>query len=389
MHHYIDPLEPRQHFDATSDISPSDRALMRAIAPNEGEYLYVRPDALGNPIIGIGFQLGDPNAKIKLQQYGVAGVSYDALIAKWESIKTAWTDSGRPLENLKTDAANLAKWEAFRRQQGFTNRGDTGHDITYFQSTKLFRKTMAAVVEQDMPAVFGQKYIDHPYDVQTALADMMFDQGRRAVARLTAFVGAVNTKQYGTAAKELLRTTYASRDFARASANAVRFGDAATIGFTTNSFVDFSGLQGHMGWYYGYNTGTDGDFVELSTFEGNWFNQLGVGGFWTQLWPSGGHPNSTVGNGGRQKALQHAVRRFVSPFKGTVEISGAYFTKSARLWVLVDGTRVFDSAGKALSGKFNLQVAVAAGSKIDLVIGPNGDDNGDSSMLKATIARIA
>lgn len=383
----IETLEPRQHFAAsTADIFPSDRNLMRAVAANEGETLFVRPDEQGNPIIGIGFQLGDPRAANTLKRYGVAGINYNSLIAKWEGIKFSWTRSGNSLDNLKTDAANLPAWEKFRKRMGFDNSNAATRDIDYTQSTLLFRKQMVAVVENDMPAVFSEQYVDHPYDVQIALADMVFDQGQRKVASFTNFVTEIAASRYTSAGREILSTSYARLSPARAISNAARIGNVALVDLEANSLTDYSGVQGQNNWYYGYNNGVDGTFKFFQNYNGTWYNTLGEGGTWTQLWTEGGHPNSPQGNGGRLPVLEHAIRRYLSPFTGKVIISGNYEATSSTVYILVDGKKVWTSEGKPVSGAYSIDATVVSRSTIDFVITPAGNDVNDSSTLTGTIA---
>jgi hypothetical protein len=383
---HIDTLESRQLFAVnTADIVPSDRNLMRAVAANEGETLHVRPDAQGNPIIGIGFQLGDARAANALKRYAVPGVSYETLMKKWDGIKASWVKAGNSLDNLKTDAANLPAWDKFAKRMGLDNKNETTRDIDYAQSTLLFRKQIAAVVETDLPAVFSEQFVDHPYDVQIALADMTFDLGQRKVASFTRFVTAINNGRYGSAARVVLDTTYAQSDPARAASNATRIGNAALADFEANSLTDYSGVQGQKNWYYGYNDGTDGKFEFFKNYNGIWSNTLGAGGTWTQLWTEGGHPNSPQGNGGRLPILEHAVRRYLSPVAGTVTISGNYEATSSVVYVLVDGKKVWTSEGKPVSGAYSINATVVSRSTIDFVITPAGNDVNDSSTLTGKI----
>lgn len=389
MKSLVDRLEPRQYFSVnTMDIFPSDRALLRTVAANEGETLFVRPDEQGNPVIGIGFQLGNPRAQNTLKRYGVSGVNYDALIQKWDGIRFSWQRAGYRLEDLKTDPAHKPLWERFAQRMGFSNQNESTRDIDYTQSTVLFRKMMVGVIENDLPAVFGTDYIDHDYRVQTGLADLVFDQGRNKVSGMTRFVEAVNHNQYGTASKLLLKTTYAQLNPSRARTNATLLGQAALASFSADSVADFSGIQGYKNWYYGYNTGQDGDFKFLTTFNGNWYNRLGKGGYWTQLWPTGGHPNSPDGNDGRLPELQLAIRRYLSPVEGTVRIQGNYDAPTSLVYILIDGQRVWTSQGKPTNGTYRIDVPVLVRSTIDFVINPAGNDVDDSTTFTARIEPV-
>lgn len=382
----IERLEPRQYFSVNPvDISPGDRTLFRTIAANEGETLFVRPDEQGNPVIGIGFQLGNPRAENTLRRYGVAGVDYDTLIRKWDGIRFSWERAGYRLEDLKTDPVHKPLWEKFARRMGFNNQNESTRDIDYTQSTLLFRKMMVGVIENDLPAVFGTNYVDHDYRVQTGLADMVFDQGRNKVLQMTRFVQAVNEKRYGNASKLLLNTTYAQLNPSRARANASLLGQAALANFSADSVADFSGTQGYKNWYYGYNNGQDGDFKFLTTFNGNWYNRLGKGGYWTQLWPTGGHPNSPDGNAGRLPELQLAVRRYLSPIAGTIRIQGTYQAPTSLVYILINGKRVWTSKGKTPQGNYQIDVPVQVRSTIDFVINPAGNDVDDSTTFTARI----
>ena len=128
-----------------------------------------------------------------------------------------------------------------------------------------------------------------------------------------------------------------------------------------DSVSDFSGTQGANSWYYGYYAGalTPATFTLFPTFDpnfatnegnsydggpGGWYLQWGPGGYWTSLWPNGGHPNGTDGNQGRAPVEQWAVRRWVSDVSGEITISGLMASLNGSpmmVSVLVDGDLVF------------------------------------------------
>jgi hypothetical protein len=94
-----------------------------------------------------------------------------------------------------------------------------------------------------------------------------------------------------------------------------------------DSVADYSITQGYKNWYYGYCVGSYAQNA-FSQFTAN-FNCCGLGdawatsqNVWTAMWRWGGTPNGLDGNGGHDKVLQVAVRRWVSTTEGNVTIAG-------------------------------------------------------------------
>lgn len=102
-----------------------------------------------------------------------------------------------------------------------------------------------------------------------------------------------------------------------------------------DSVQDFSGVQGHRNWYYGFydktgDTVTPGysvsDFQQMTQFQGStwWVNNLDntSTGYFTRLDAIGGHPNGLDNYAGRLRALREhfAVRRWVSTYSGLAQI---------------------------------------------------------------------
>ena len=117
-------------------------------------------------------------------------------------------------------------------------------------------------------------------------------------------------------------------------------GDVANAQVHADSVADFSGIQGHNNWYYGYYDKThdaDGvynpvkDFVLMPQYKSNgsvsyysngpaWYASDGQ--VWTSLWANGSTGNGLITSYGRQSTDQFAIRRWVSDFTGTINISG-------------------------------------------------------------------
>jgi hypothetical protein len=170
-----------------------------------------------------------------------------------------------------------------------------------------------------------------------------------------------------------------------------------------DSFADFSGTQGQNGWYYGLANGGDhmsfvgSSFTQFSTYQpsvmslgGSYHGVWGPepGNTWTQLWAEGGHPTGT-----NYPGTSVAVRRWVSTYEGSVVLDGIFadwHTGSGNGVggaIYVDDQRVWNGqVGDGGSTSFGLTTLVHQGSKVDFVLGANGNDYTDSTKFSATIA---
>jgi hypothetical protein len=173
-----------------------------------------------------------------------------------------------------------------------------------------------------------------------------------------------------------------------------------------NSVTDFSGTQGENGWYYGYYSGslTPDTFRQFPNYSptailshGNgpqtgdaaWYLQLGVGGYWTQLWSNGGHPNGTDGNWGAAKIEQWAVRRWQSETAGSITISGSIGSGNGgnmNVLILDNGSQILAEQVPSLQTTYSLSTNVSVGSDIDFVIAPsNGSEVNGATVFTGEI----
>ncbi len=161
-----------------------------------------------------------------------------------------------------------------------------------------------------------------------------------------------------------------------------------------NSQTEFSGLQGHKNWYYGYYDGpfTSSDFQQMTQFSGAWFTQYGT--YWTFISGNGGHPNGVITGGERTPVEQWAVRRWVSEIDGEIQIYGNL--AKADLGgngvvghIFVDGVEVWSQSLAGTDGTgFNYQITtkVNRNSVVDFAIDPkDANDGGDSTSFTARI----
>ncbi len=148
---------------------------------------------------------------------------------------------------------------------------------------------------------------------------------------------------------------------------------------TYRASTDFSNVQGQRGWYYRDSAG------RTMTYNA-------TGGYWQgaetylRLWNNGGHP----GNGA------DAVRRWVSPSSGTVQITGnakdldvgggGGVTVSIRKGTTVLWQQAIAN-GNTTGFNFNVTTTVTAGQAIDFHInrGADGNWNNDSTAFDPTI----
>lgn len=169
-----------------------------------------------------------------------------------------------------------------------------------------------------------------------------------------------------------------------------------------DSVTGFSGRQGQANWYYGYYPDPpDPSFIEMTQFEsygpldGAWWVENGR--YWTNLTARGGSPQSPATSGGREPVLQWAVRRWVSPFRGPVRITGRLAKRGDDAIggdgvigrILLDGVEVWSHAidGDDVEGiMFSAVVNVSRGSTVDFAFDPSESDLVDSSLLTAAIS---
>lgn len=173
---------------------------------------------------------------------------------------------------------------------------------------------------------------------------------------------------------------------------------AGTSPVIADSVADFSGVQGQHGWYYGYYTSpfSSDTFHTMTQFVGGtWYEQAST--YWTELWATGGHPNSPETSGGRQPVEQWAVRRWISTVSATVHLSGQLAKAQVggdgvAGHILVDGKEVWTyhvDGGDTVGQAYNLDVPVHIGSTVDTAIAPGPSDYVDSSELTTTITATA
>ena len=116
---------------------------------------------------------------------------------------------------------------------------------------------------------------------------------------------------------------------------------------------------------------------------------------WTRLFQDGGHPNGTIGSGGKNQVEQWAVRRWISPLSGSLLIEGLIadrFTPGGNgivARIFLDGSEVFThtvAANNVTDFNYSFPVTVSAGSIIDFAIDPrNPDDGSDGTKFTAVI----
>ncbi len=183
------------------------------------------------------------------------------------------------------------------------------------------------------------------------------------------------------------------------------------------SSKDFSGTQGAGNWHYGYydvradvtlgdGKYSSGEFVQFDAAYWNattWKWDLVIdAGPWTELSCTGGHP---AGNGLPDTSVHWAIRRWVSPFDGEVEVES--FLRHESVWgdgvygrVFRNGTEIGAAYSHGGPVKFKARTAVVAGDAIDLALDPDGagnlwtlgidavNDGADGTTWFASIAKV-
>lgn len=183
-------------------------------------------------------------------------------------------------------------------------------------------------------------------------------------------------------------------------------GPGARADIIADSVADFSGVQGHNGWYYGfYNVTTDADQSYTTTD----FSELSLAAWSGSTWEWPGaqppfvsfnawaqHPDGT-----NREEQHHAIRRWVSTAAGEITITGRLAkwdtrwgngTSNGTIGVLmVDGVPLLnhtlawdDAAG--IDYAFTLDVT--PGAVIDLCVDSNGVDYFDGTLFTMTVTQV-
>jgi len=157
--------------------------------------------------------------------------------------------------------------------------------------------------------------------------------------------------------------------------------------FLANSVTGFSGTQGGGGWYYGqYFTGGYQNFSQLPTYNSGVPQWQDNQPFDTPfLDANGGHPGTDD--------FKLAVRRWVSSYTGTVDISLAFYDRDgncgdgAHVRVLLNGTQIWEYLNIPTSlVTQSFSQAVAAGDILDFVIDPITNTGCDNTQFATLIS---
>ncbi|HQR15828.1 MAG TPA: SpvB/TcaC N-terminal domain-containing protein [Nitrospira sp.] len=145
---------------------------------------------------------------------------------------------------------------------------------------------------------------------------------------------------------------------------------------TYSALADFFGTQGSRGWYYLSSTGTQ------LTWNGSYWT--GTDGY-LGLWNDGGHPGNST----------DAVRRWVAPSAGSIQITGNTFdgdtscgTDGVVVTIRKNGAVIWTqtiAAGNTTGFTFNLLNSVVVGDQIDFVINKLTTSSCDNTVFTPTI----
>jgi hypothetical protein len=162
------------------------------------------------------------------------------------------------------------------------------------------------------------------------------------------------------------------------AAAATPFAVAAAV-TSYKASTDFSGVQGQRGWFYRDSAGRNMTYNSAGRYWQGAETNLG-------LWGSGGAPGNAA----------DAVRRWVAPSAGTIQITGNAKDDSpsggggVTVSIWKGATVLWQQAianGNTTGFNFNVTTTVTAGQAIDFVInrGADGNNNYDSTGFDPTI----
>ena len=185
------------------------------------------------------------------------------------------------------------------------------------------------------------------------------------------------------------------------------------IGSAASSVADFSQVQGHRNWRYGFwdrtrdeniDAGGDGvyhpaEFVEFGStaqhgLDGDrwgWF-----AGPATEISAMGARPNGVdqTGDAPEDDDVHWAIRRWTSHFEGVAHLEGQLDAGEAGDGVIarifVDGDEVYSALVTDPTATYSLYVPLRIGSILDFVIDPGFLDSGlsDGAVFTAEISRV-
>jgi len=157
-----------------------------------------------------------------------------------------------------------------------------------------------------------------------------------------------------------------------------------------DSVADFSGVQGHGGWYYGFYDGDvvtpyhPSDFELMASFDSGlngeppyWHNLEGPGGYFSLIRASRVHPNGRFTSGGRVAEDQWVVRRWVSTFNGSVRVRASFVDLNTscgngiRAHIFLGSSEVYSHIVNSLVEQvFEMDLCVSIGTIIDFAVDP-------------------
>lgn len=174
----------------------------------------------------------------------------------------------------------------------------------------------------------------------------------------------------------------------------------AQAGVIADSVADFSGVQGHRGWTYGYydvlqghGPGSPGTFQPMTAFNQTWPDTWENPGSWALISDSTTHPHLPA-HGRIFPGNLHTSRRWTSNHSGLVSISGTIHSNDlggdgtiASIWVngtmiqswLVRGD-VHDHFDYTLSN-----IAIDVGHLVEFVCDPRFTVDSDSTTFTGVI----
>ena len=150
-----------------------------------------------------------------------------------------------------------------------------------------------------------------------------------------------------------------------------------------NSSGDFSGVQGQSNWYFGhYPAFQSGSFTQLPNFSGSWTGSE-TGGT-PALDNNGGSPGTV--------SLNWSVRRWISTYRGLVDISGGFFDRDGScgdgvdIRIFKNGVQIFSASNiTTASTPYNFSVAIQAGDTLDFAIDPRTTSDCDDTHFTSII----
>lgn len=173
----------------------------------------------------------------------------------------------------------------------------------------------------------------------------------------------------------------------------------ASASIVADSFADFSNVQGHLGWTYGYYNTSIGShpsnpdsFQLMTSFNSSFSNAWDRPSSWAFINSSAMHPHRPA-FGRNFAGVLWTTRRWTSDQTGMMNLNGMISSHdlggdgvNASIWVNGQLIHSYLIRGTVLDVvNYSFDVFITAGDRIDFVVDPRSTVDTDTTLFRSTI----